>query len=704
MKKSYKGRFFSLFSLIIIFAFLSLIIACGGGGGGSSSDTDGDGTIDINNSTLTLEITSNTVTFGTPVTVTATLTNAAGEPAPNTVVTFTAANAIVAFTPAAGTALTDEDGVATVTLNAADIDSAGATSLTASAQVTFQDAMVTTTSSPLGITVGGAEITLGTITVGTSPISAYGTSSVSVPVLIGGTAATVPISVNFNSPCVSSGKAEISSPVTSSAGVATSTYTDKGCASGTASIIDTITASAGDDTATATITVNPTAVSNISFISATPTVIGTSTASATSLLKSSAVKFQVVDSNNQGKPGVGVTFSMLPPNYAAMGITFSPATATSDANGYVTTSVRSGTVPTPVWVVATVTGSSPVIKTQSNSLTITTGLPAQNSFSLSVGTYNIEGWRYDGVTTTLTIIASDRLGNPVPDGTAINFISEGASISNGSTQASCTTTNGTCTITLTSSAYKPTDGRVTILAYAVGEKSFIDANGNNSYEAGETFYDVGDIYLDEDEDGIWDTGEQFFSYVAGTNACLTRPAATALPYDWDISSKENSCNRTWGTNYVRRSTVIVLSGSAACVNYGSDFSCVLPYTVTLPMGSSCTRNFTLGLYDEHGNAMPAGTTVAASNNEVYYSYITGTPAVETTTKATTTVSSGSPVLSTNGYGTAIGLTVSGGEGCKSNMGGAAAGSYYPQGTFNIGVTTPKGIISTIQINVTGDTK
>jgi len=49
---------------------------------------------------------------------------------------------------------------------------------------------------------------------------------------------------------------------------------------------------------------------------------------------------------------------------------------------------------------------------------------------------------------------------------------------------------------------------------------------------------VGDIYLDEDEDGTWSTGEQFFSYAAGTNACLTRPAATALPYDWDISSKE----------------------------------------------------------------------------------------------------------------------------------------------------------------------
>ena len=41
-------------------------------------------------------------------------------------------------------------------------------------------------------------------------------------------------------------------------------------------------------------------------------------------------------------------------------------------------------------------------------------LPAQNGFSLSVQTSNIEGWSYDGVDTTLLVIASDRMGNPVP--------------------------------------------------------------------------------------------------------------------------------------------------------------------------------------------------------------------------------------------------------------------------------------------------
>ena len=47
------------------------------------------------------------------------------------------------------------------------------------------------------------------------------------------------------------------------------------------------------------------------------------------------------------------------------------------------------------------------------------------------------------------------------------------------------------------------------MAYALGEESFIDANGNNSYDSGETFYDLGDIYIDANENGQWDPGETY---------------------------------------------------------------------------------------------------------------------------------------------------------------------------------------------------
>ena len=182
--------------------------------------------------------------------------------------------------------MTNASGVASITLDAASVDSSGATYITASAPITTGGTTTTITSTPVGIAVNGAAITLGAITLGQSSISSYGTSSVSVPVLINGLPATEPISVNFTSACFASGKATLSSPVTSNAvtGIANSTYKDNNCNSGS----DLITASViGGAHASATITVVPPAASNIKFTSATPEIIGTSTASSALLSKSS---------------------------------------------------------------------------------------------------------------------------------------------------------------------------------------------------------------------------------------------------------------------------------------------------------------------------------------------------------------------------------------------------------------------------------
>jgi len=607
--------------------------------------------------------------------------------------------------------LTNASGTATVSLNAASIDSTGATSITASATLDT----TTLTSTPVGLAVNGATVTLGALTLGQPSISSYGTSSVSVPVYVSGSPAIVPISVAFTSSCVSAGKATLTTPVTTIAGVATSTYKDNNCNSGT----DLITASVtGGAHASATITVVPPAANNMQFVSATPAIIGTQTAGSATLPKSSVVKFRVVDSNNNGVTGVLVDFSILPSS-APGGITITPTSATSDANGEVTTSLTSGTVPTPVWVVAKL-HSNPSILSQSNTLTITTGLPTQNFFSLSVSTHNIEGWGYDGVTSTVTVIASDRLGNPVPDGTVINFITEGAQI----TPASCTTTGGTCTVTFKSSAYRPIgetivdlssatvgavaaleydgvtpititypdesnsgplyvqNGRVTILAYAVGEKSFVDANGNNMYDEGETFYDLGDLYLDSNENGVWDSNstqpnllEQYINYapVASPVACMEHywiggtEHTTSLPANYSTSpSKENTCSGVWGLNYVRRSQIITLSGS---------YSQISQYAFNL--GGACSGIFDFWLMDVNYNPMPAGTIVTTSGNTVYGKYTTsGT----TSALLAAAIIGGTPVVdTTHAGGTLVSLTIDGGTACT----GADTVVSYPQGTLNI---------------------
>jgi hypothetical protein len=462
---------------------------------------------------------------------------------------------------------------------------------------------------------------------------------------------------------------------------------------------------------------------NIQFISATPAVIGTQTAGASTLPKSSVVKFQVVDINATGKAGVLVDFSLVPTGPLG-GVTFSPISATSDANGFVTTTVTSGTVPTPVWVVAKV-HITPAILSQSNTLTITTALPTQNFFSLSVQTHNIEGWNYDGVTSTITIIASDRLGNPVPDGTAINFITEGAQI----IPASCTTTNGTCTVTFRSSEYRPIDerttahpngavaaveedgvtpitltiggvnlgqrfvknGRVTILAYALGEKSFVDSNGNNSYDANETFYDIGDLYIDFNENGIWDSSstqpnlyEQFISYApsSGSSACETHiggGGTAPLPGNYLTSpSKDNTCNGVWGTNYVRRDQIMILSSSHPVISQRT-FTAV-----------QCTDAYDFWLMDENYNPMPAGTTVTTANNSISFQ-----PTGATTTSPATVSVGGTPVPdSTHAGGTRVRLSVDGGATCIG-----AGPIPLPVGSVQVVVTTPHGLITAISIIV-----
>jgi hypothetical protein len=664
-KQSLALLFFSLF-------YFGILWGCGTGGDSPSPTPTPTPAATY---TLTITLSSNTVTFGTPITATATLRDANGAAVGGVVVSFAATSNIVVFDPTSATALTNAGGAATVNVDAASAASAGATTITASASVVASGATVTVTSQGIGISVrasgggGGGVVTLGAVTFGSSPISAYGTTSVSVPVLIDGIAATVPISVTFSSTCVANGKATITTPVTNNTvtGIASSTYTDNNCNAGT----DKITAATTGATAEATLTITPPAVNNIQFISATPEVIAIKGAGSTTLQQSSKVIFKVVDNNNNGRQGHRVDFSITPASLPG-GITWSPAWAISDANGEVSTSVTSGTIPTPVWVGATL-NSNPAIKTQSNRLTITTGLPAQDFFSLSVQTNNIEGWQWDGVKSALTIIASDRLGNPVPDGTIINFITEGAQIN----PASCTTDKGTCSTDFISAEFRPANGRVTILAYTLGEKSFVDGNGNNTYNAGETFYDLGDPYIDANQNGVWDAGEQFIpSSIAGASACRTQPGGGALPFNYvNVPSRGNTCNATWGENYVRRDAVIVLSGSQGFVS-----------PTTVGMGNNCTRTFTMTLTDVNANPMPAATTITIGSNSVFFQ-----PAGATTKSKATISIIGSPLVDGNNtFGVKI----------ESDCDSAGAPVAYPNGDIVLDITTPKKRVTSIPITVT----
>ncbi len=558
--------------------------------------------------TLTIGTITSPIAAGTPVTVTATLHDATATAVPNAVVTFSVADQTLAtLTPSTGTALTNASGNATITLTASSLTS-GATTITASAQVG-----TTPVTASSGFSVGAASVTLSSIVFGVNPLSAFGTTSMSTLVCIGsgagtggcttGSPITSPITVNFTSVCATSGKATISSSATTVAGTATGSYRDNGCA-GT----DTVTATASGGSSTGTLAVSAPAIGSLQFISASPTTISLKGIGGT---ETSQVTFKVVDAGGNPLSGKTVSFGL---STTIGGITLTPAgspsTAVSDNNGLVVITVNAGVVSTPVRVTATVGA----LTSQSNQLTITTGIPDQDSFSLSASTHNIEGWNYDGTTSVLTARLADHFNNPAPDGTAVNFTSEGGSI-----VGSCTTINGACTSTFTSQALRPSNGRVTVLAYAVGEESFTDLNGNGLADTGEMIdangnsTDMPEAFVDYNEDGVRNVNEPFLDF----NSNFAYDAADTK-FNGVLCSGSAICSTT-KTIHVRRSQVLTLSSSGANIALFKDAaqatattqidlsscnSVVAAVDVTQPV-----KTYYLRVVDVNGNAMPAGTTL-----------------------------------------------------------------------------------------------
>jgi len=547
--------------------------------------------------------TVNNIVIGSPIKVTATVLDGAGAAVAGTVVTFSTNTAVGTIIPASATALTDATGKASVNLDGVV---AGAASVTATVQLGAS--AVTGTAA---YSVGAAVLTMpNAMRFGANPLSANGSTSVAADVFSGGALVTTPVAVTFTSTCVLAGTATISSPVTTVGGTATATYTDKGCGAP-----DIITASVAGITLAGTLTITPPSSGSIQFVSAVPAQVALKGTGGAGRQETSIVTFKVLDTAGNPLAGKVVTFTL---STAVGGITLSQPSGTTDALGQVMTVVSSGAVSTPVRVIATTPGTGGVtLQTLSDVLTITTGIPDQDSASLSATKLNIEGWAVDGTTTVLTMRLSDHFNNPVPNGTAINFVTEG-----GQVVGTCSTIvdpatgapTGACTSTLTSANPRPANGRVTVLAYAVGEESFIDLNGNGLVDnAGEMLdvnglsTDLAEAFSDFNENGVRDPAEPFidfngdllFTLADGKySGVLCNPAAGVF-----CAASPNV--------HVRDSIVIVFSSSAATIT---------PPAVALDLGggnpapvvaSDCNTpaTATFRITDVNGNAMPAGTTV-----------------------------------------------------------------------------------------------
>jgi hypothetical protein len=679
-----------LMTMMAALAAAALVAACGGGGseagtsplgtgsgtpttgGGTGAttgtgSTTGTGTTPANPLSMAVALSTTTVTIAAPATVTATLSNRSG-PVVGALVTFKTTNNLGRFTPSAGTALTDDQGRAVVTLVPAAADASGAAEITAEASVAGQ-----TATAAAGFQFTATNVAIASFTNGLASGASLQPYGQTVPtVTVTGAAAGTPVTVTLSSTCIANGKARVSpASATTTTGTATFTYTDNGC--GAVQTSDALTASITNSTATAQASVPIAAPppSSLSYVSATPATIFLR---GSSLAEQSVVVFEVKDGAGNPLPGRQVTMEL---STLAGGLTIEGAqtaiTRTSDALGRVAALVNSGTVPTPVRVRASLVGPSGPITTVSNELTVAVGLPSQANFGLAQGTINIEGLNYIDTPNTYTVVASDRTGNPVPAGTAINFTTEGGQIQATRTIRLTEAGIARADASFVSNLPKPADGRVTILAYALGEESFKDLNGNNVYDCGEPFQDLGDPYRDRWFDGVFDLANDEFvplllPVAAPTTPCTQPNAATAeTRLDVSIPSVGTTVGAATGADgqwsrqvYVRRAIETVLSTSTARpVWIGSGpRSLSAPFFVDLRTGAerlppavTPTQRFLVVSGSSILGAGSAGTLafLLSDGNDVRLNPVAAgtTMAVEGTTGLTVKVVGGSPVPSTS---------------------------------------------------------
>lgn len=673
---------------------MALLLSACGGGGGSAGDpvfgggdtgtgTGSSGTTDT--AVLSVSLSSTTVSAGAPATLSVQVKNKAGSPLVGQVVKFSTDAGLGAFS--APSALTDANGQATVILSPAQTASTGADMVKATVNYLTKDYSAST-----GFQLTATNVAIASFTSDVSSLSAYGQAGLTVTLT--GTSATSPVSLALTSSCTASGKGTITPPSqTTSTGRATFTFRDGGCGAVAATENLQISVTGTALTQSLSIHVNSPAVASIGFVSAAPSNIYLR---GSGLVENANVTFQVKDANNNGLPEQTV---VLEPSVLVGGLTLdggsTAVTKKTDKDGNVIVRVNSGTVPTPVRIKATLQGSN--ISTVSSVLAIAVGLPSQLNFSMAQGTINIEGYNLQGTPNTYTVIASDRLGNPVPDGTAINFVTEGGQIE--AIKQTILSSKGiaTATANFVTASPVPVDGRVTVVTYALGEKSFLDVNGNNVYDAGEEFQNLGDIFLDRKFDNYYQSSDdQFVSVSTGETQPCVAANSDLLATGVSIPSRPNTCSKDWGRAYVRRAVQTIFSTSSARPLWGlsrpdnaraPNGTCVAPVSLITHYAGDVAKSSNFMLFGADGlYSMPVAgvlSLTAADANPVAYNPVSaGTViAVKATDGLSVEVLGGTPVPSTS---TPTGVGVSYKFDDKTS-----------EGTVAVSFTSPSGLVYTV---------
>ncbi len=556
------------------------LVACGGGGGGGGGGFI-DGGAGGNTDTYFLKLTllndsgssTNQVTTAEPATlrVKVTKNKASGGPIEGAVVAASGNLDFLINGASEASGISDVDGLAEFRIEAGLEKGAG------TINVSTTDANGNDVTASISFQVGADGLQLGYMQDGTfipgeikitpeGTLSSEGQAVLNVAIVdADGNLAESTERVRFESSCISSGKATLSpeNPVQTSSGSASITYAPQGC---TGSDVISAILVGGGASASSTLEVAKPSANGLTFVSAEPQyIVLRGTGGGPDRVEKSAVTFKTVNGNGEPQEGVEVAFSLTTD---VGGLSLTPVNAVSDADGNVTTFVSAGDVATVVRVLATADAgdASGEVSAVSDVLTVSTGLPDQNSISLGVEDSFVAATagNINGITRTIVVHMADKFNNPVPDGTAAIFTTEYGSIDpscetgrrNGD-RASGTPQTGECSVlwvsqsprvpTLTGDAllkeitdpnyscpgFATSGGpcpvelaqpglqgyRSTILVTAIGEESFVDRNGNGIFDRAEAdaglFDNLTEAFIDQNDNGVLDP----FS-----NACANNPS------------------------------------------------------------------------------------------------------------------------------------------------------------------------------------
>lgn len=450
----------------------------------------------------------------------------------------------------------------------------------------------------------------------------------------------------------------ISPSATTVSGVATSTFTALN-KPGTV----TITVRAGDVSKTISIVISAATVSSIQFDSASPTVIGVK---GSGQAETSTISFLVKDTNGAlATDGTKVAFTLTGPQGTSTSKPANPNQenltfyAVATTGGKATTTLLSGTVAGPVRIISCVDANANSlcdigeISSASAPLSIGGGVPSATHFNLATTVFNLPGLVFANKQATISAFIADRFGNfNVLKGTSVSFYTEAGAIDS----SNVTDKTGLTSVTFRTQApnpasvaiwnaadsiaatglntfdevsrigslntifglglstteptFHPRHGWVTILATVQGEEAFEDANANGKYDVGEKFTDLGEPFIDKNDDGCRNDG--------ATKNCKGVISPSSDPFEEYIDANGNGVydgpNGVWdGPNCPSagcQTSRMIWTTITTAFTGGATRCLINPTSIAVPEGGS--QSFTFMAGDINTNELEAGTTISVT--------------------------------------------------------------------------------------------